>query len=234
MSQTTIKGGGAFTAKNISDLNANFTELYAGSTGGSFSNPTLTGTVSVTGPATFSTAASFTGAVTMSSAVALTGAVTLSSAVSFTGAATFSSAASFTGAVSMSSAVTVSGAATFSSAATFTGTTTLSSGVAQFTETVTGGALKAYGWSGISASTSDGLTKAYPMAPPTAPGIQKSIPCLSASSTGGAAAVTLTPSGTYLGSNTVATFSTTGFLQLIAQSTARWAVVANSTTVTFS
>lgn len=31
MAQTTIAGGGVFTAKNITDVNANFTELYAGS-----------------------------------------------------------------------------------------------------------------------------------------------------------------------------------------------------------
>ena len=45
MSKQTIKGGGAFTAKNISDLNANFTELYAGGSGQTLASPAITGTV---------------------------------------------------------------------------------------------------------------------------------------------------------------------------------------------
>ncbi len=45
MSQATIKGGGAFTRQNVLDLNANFSELYAGGTGETFVSPTITGTV---------------------------------------------------------------------------------------------------------------------------------------------------------------------------------------------
>lgn len=45
MSRQTVRGGGAFTSKNLKDINDNFTELYAGSTGGTFASPTITGTV---------------------------------------------------------------------------------------------------------------------------------------------------------------------------------------------
>lgn len=42
MAIVTISGGGAFTKKNIDDINANFSEQ---GTGGSFASPTITGTV---------------------------------------------------------------------------------------------------------------------------------------------------------------------------------------------
>jgi len=47
MSQTTIKGGGVLTAQNVTDINANFTDLYAGGSG-----ETLTDAVLVTSTAT--------------------------------------------------------------------------------------------------------------------------------------------------------------------------------------
>lgn len=45
MSQQTISGGGVFTTKNVSDLNDNFSELYAGGSGQTLASPTITGTV---------------------------------------------------------------------------------------------------------------------------------------------------------------------------------------------
>lgn len=56
MSQQTVSGGGAFTKKNIDDLNSNFDELYAGSAGGpvtlngvqTLTNKTLTAPVLTT------------------------------------------------------------------------------------------------------------------------------------------------------------------------------------------
>lgn len=74
MSQITIAGGGAFTKKNIDDLNANITELYAGSTGGTFASPTITGTVaggaSYTAPTL--TAVTITGTSTIGNGMTIT------------------------------------------------------------------------------------------------------------------------------------------------------------------
>ena len=53
MSQQTITGGGVFSADNVSDVNANFTELYAGGGGQTFTSPTISG--SVAGAATYAT-----------------------------------------------------------------------------------------------------------------------------------------------------------------------------------
>src|SRR5207247_4633999 len=40
-----ISGGGTVTSKNISDINANYSELYAGTSGQTLASPTITGTV---------------------------------------------------------------------------------------------------------------------------------------------------------------------------------------------
>ncbi len=74
MARLTLSGGGAFTRKNISDANANFTELYAGSSGGTFASPTITGTVaggaSYTAPTL--TAPVITGAATIATGSTIT------------------------------------------------------------------------------------------------------------------------------------------------------------------
>ncbi len=57
MSLITVKGGGVFTTKNIKDINDNFTTVSAGGSGGTFADPTITGTVA--GGATY-TAPTFT------------------------------------------------------------------------------------------------------------------------------------------------------------------------------
>lgn len=131
---------------------------------------------------------------------------------------------------------TLSGAAlngTLSGAPTFSGVPTLSAGfVDKYESLTTAGAVSQYGLSNIAIASSSNGTTAYTLAAPIA-GVRKALTC-STNSTGGVSTVTLT-TGTYNGTNTIATFSSQGFLQLYGLSSTRWMITALSTsTVTFS
>jgi hypothetical protein len=102
MARTTIGGGGAFTSGNISDLNANFTELYAGISGGTFASPTITGTVA--GSATYTTP-------TLTTPVVATGLTASGSAANDFSASTGTFLTS-TGANTLSGAVSIADATT--------------------------------------------------------------------------------------------------------------------------
>ncbi len=53
MSRTVIKGGGAFTTKNISDINSNFSQLFSGTSGQTLTSPILAGTTTGSGTFTY-------------------------------------------------------------------------------------------------------------------------------------------------------------------------------------
>lgn len=80
MAQRTITGGGAFTYKNITDINANFTDLYAGGSGETLTNPLIKNGLTASG----SVANDFSGSSgafnTSTGAVALNGATTITAA----------------------------------------------------------------------------------------------------------------------------------------------------------
>ena len=81
MSRHVISGGGVFTKTNISDLNSNFVELYAGTSGQTLTSPTII-TPAITGPAivtSSSTAASIASTRYLLSDLTLTPATTVTS-----------------------------------------------------------------------------------------------------------------------------------------------------------
>lgn len=88
-----------------------------------------------------------------------------------------------------------------------------------------GNALTAYGTSTITCSTGGGTT-AYTMGGPVA-GRSKNIACITGSTSSGTATVTIS-SGTYNASGTIATFSTAGYLNLVASTNAMWSIVGSA------
>jgi len=93
------------------------------------------------------------------------------------------------------------------------------------------GSLAGYGTSTVITSTSGVL--AYRLPAPAA-GVRKQIVCLTASTSAGTATVTCS-TGTYDGTNTIATFSSAGFLNLVGVTPTRWGIVGISTgSVAFS
>lgn len=106
------------------------------------------------------------------------------------------------------------------------------SGVAEATAAgSTATTLPNYGLSTITIASSSAGTKGFALAAP-ATGVRKHVSCATAS-TGGVSTVTLA-SGTYDGTTTIATFSSQGELDLIGTSTARYSIVAKSTSITLS
>lgn len=88
MARKVISGGGTFTSKNISDINSDFAELYAGTSGQTLASPTITGTVaggaSYTAPTL--TAITVTGTGTMATGMTITTPVFPTGGVGFTNA----------------------------------------------------------------------------------------------------------------------------------------------------
>ena len=88
-----------------------------------------------------------------------------------------------------------------------------------------------YGLSQITIATSSAGTKAFTLAAPIA-GVTKYVHCATAS-TGGLSTLAA-GSGTFNSTGATATFSSEGTLALVGYSTARWDVIAASTSITIT